>query len=599
MADPEHLRIARAGKSAWDSWRRAHPSDRADFSETDFTVGENRDIVFAGFEFEGDADFSNSIFGDTPIPYQIHGTGLRGSPNGAALFDGVVFRKPANFRSARFGRNARFDKAIFESGADFTDAQFLNGAEFSAAVFNSAGFSHTRFGEYATFNGALFVNGPEFERAVFGDRASFEGASFERAYFQMARFGHNANFSNSVFMAKDLAVQFDDAVFGDSALFKGAAFECRAYFSGTEFGDYACFDARDCIAFKDDAVTRAKILPERHRALYLGRVNAAHSQVFHDISFARAHFREGTLNRFGSEPLLDKIRLFFPRLLHSPESHRRRDLHFGPGASFRGRLLQGVCDFSRVRFDQPPDFSGIGQPDNLYLSGASFFLRGATWPRWRYWTTDTETATRIRRLRKLASDIHAEDAARDLLAFAQMAGLGIEWSMWWAKVVHPWDFHRMMRPAGVDNTQAGGRAAKTSWLRRIATSLWTAFGGVGRPFVWTVLTILYRALSDFGRSVVLPTFWFLASIVAFGVWYGTYATPVCSLKVVNALAIFTLAKSIPFASFSGKAVEDSVKVLFSDKIPLAVHTIGLLNGLVSAILIFLIIFAVRNRFRIG
>lgn len=435
--------------------------------------------------------------------------------------------------------------------------------------------------------------------AVFGNGARFEGASFEQAFFYMARFGYNANFDDSFFMAKDLAVQFNDAVFGDNASFKGAAFECRAYFSGSEFGDYACFDARDCIAFKDGAVARAKILPERYRALYLDRANAAHSQVFYDITFSRVHFAEETVNWSGSESLLDKIRQFFPRLLHSPESHRMKDLHPGPGASFRGRLLQGVCDFSRVQFDQPPDFGGIGQPDNLYLSGASFSVRGATWPRWRYWTTNTETATRIRCLRKLASDIHAEDVERDLLALARMVGLGIEWSMWWEKVVRPWDYHRMMRPAGLDNAQPGGSAANTSLLRRIATSLWSAFRGVGRPFVWTVLTILYRALSDFGRSVVLPTFWFLASIIAFGVWYGTYATPVCSLKAANALAIFTFAKSIPFASFSGKAVEESVKLLFHDDVPMAVHAIGLINGLVSAVLIFLIIFAIRNRFRIG
>ncbi|NGZ11201.1 MAG: pentapeptide repeat-containing protein [Nitrospira sp. LK70] len=372
MADPEHLRIVRAGKTAWDSWRRTHPSERADFSETDFTVGENRDIVFSGFEFEGDADFSHTIFGNTPIPYQIHGTGHRGSPDGAALFDGVVFHKDANFRYAQFGHNARFDKTVFESRADFTNTRFLNQAEFSAAVFNSASFSDAHFGEYATFEGVLFVEGPSFENAVFGNQARFEGASFEQAFFQMARFEHQANFGNSVFMAKDTAVQFDYAVFGDGASFKGAAFECRAYFSGAEFGDYTCFDARDRIAFKDDAVTRAKILPERYRALYLDRANAAHSQAFNDISFSRVHFGEGTVNRFRSESLLDKIRLFFPRLLHSPESHRMRDLRPGPGASFRRRILQGVCDFSRVQFDQPPDFGGIGQPDNLYLRAFPF-----------------------------------------------------------------------------------------------------------------------------------------------------------------------------------------------------------------------------------
>jgi len=599
MADPEHLRVARAGKSAWDSWRRAHPSERADFSGTDFTVGENRDIAFSGFEFEGDVDFSDTIFGDTPGPYHKGCPYRSGSPGAAALFDGAVFRKAANFRSARFGHNARFDKAVFESGADFTNARFLNCAEFSSAVFNSAGFSHARFGEYATFDGVLFLNGPSFDSAVFGNRARFEGASFERAFFQMARFGHEANFSNSVFMAKDMAVQFDYAAFGDGALFKGAAFECRAYFSGAEFGDYACFDARDPIDFENSAATFAESLPGLHRKIYAMRANAAHSQVFYDISFARVHFGEGMVNRYESEPLLDKIRLFFPRLLHSPQSHRMRDLHPGPGASFRGRLLQGVCDFSRAQFDQPPDFGGVGQADNLDLSGVSFSLRGKTWPRWRYWTTHTETATRIRRLRKLASDIHAEDAARDLLAIARMVGLGVEWSMWWTKVVRPWDSHRLMRPSELAHARSGRSAANTSWLRRIASSLWSALRGVGRPTVWTVLTILYRVSSDFGRSVVLPTFWFLSSIIAFGVWYGTYATPICSLKTANALAIFTLSKSIPFASFSGKAVEESVKFLFPDEIPMAVHGIGLINGLVSAVLIFLIIFAIRNRFRIG
>jgi hypothetical protein len=119
------------------------------------------------------------------------------------------------------------------------------------------------------------------------------------------------------------------------------------------------------------------------------------------------------------------------------------------------------------------------------------------------------------------------------------------------------------------------------------------------PAVWTVLTVLYRVLSDFGRSVFLPTLWFLASLVAFGVWYARYATLAWSPKAAKALATFTLANSIPFVSSSRKAFEDSVAILFPSGIPIPVHTIGLLNGLVSAVLLFLIIFAVRNRFRIG
>jgi len=117
--------------------------------------------------------------------------------------------------------------------------------------------------------------------------------------------------------------------------------------------------------------------------------------------------------------------------------------------------------------------------------------------------------------------------------------------------------------------------------------------------VWTVLTLFYRVLSDFGRSVVLPTLWLVVSLIAFGVWYGTYTPLALSPKTAKALATFTLANSIPFAGSSRKAFEDSVAVLFSSGIPNTVHIVGLLNGLVSAVLLFLIILAVRNRFRIG
>jgi uncharacterized protein YjbI with pentapeptide repeats len=480
MADPEHLRIARDGKGAWDSWRRAHPSARADFSGTDFTALENQNIVFSGFEFDGSADFADAIFGDTPIPYQKYGTGPRGSANGAALFSGAVFRGEASFLRTRFGHQARFDGVVFEKAAGFTDATFLNEAEFSAAVFGSAAFSHARFGDDARFGGVLFLEGPSFESAVFGDRATFEGASFERAFFYMSRFGHEPNFGDSVFAAKDMAVQFNDTVFGDNTSFEGAAFECRAYFNQAEFGDRACFEARDQVAFKDAVAVRAKTFPERYRDRYLTRAGAADSQAFHDISFSGARFGEGSVNRFGSESWVDRIRLFFPRLLHSPDSRRLKVLDPGPGASFRGRLLQGVCDFSRVRFDQPPDFGGVGQADNLDLSGASFSFRGGTWPRWRYWITDTATATRIRRLRKLASDIHAEDAERDLLALERMVELGLEWSLWWADVVRPWDYHRMLQLTGVDDERPARTAPRSPWLQRVATSAWSAIRGIGR-----------------------------------------------------------------------------------------------------------------------
>jgi hypothetical protein len=274
-------------------------------------------------------------------------------------------------------------------------------------------------------------------------------------------------------------VWFHDSVFGDNAYFRGTAFEGRAFFDGAEFGDRACFKARDQQAFTDAAAKRVKALPERYRELYLKRANAADPRAFHEIRFSAARFGEGEIDP-GGESAIDKIRRWLPRLLHSPETRRLRSpLDPGPGASFSGRLLQGGCNFSRVRFDQPPDFGDVGQADKLDLSGAAFSLRGAAWPRWRHWTTQTASATRVRRLRKLASDIHAEDAERDLLALARMVGLGIEWSMWWADVMRPWDPHGMARPAAVDAARPERRRRGHFWLR-LATSAWCWLRGVGR-----------------------------------------------------------------------------------------------------------------------
>jgi hypothetical protein len=94
MADPNHLTLARSGKSAWNAWRRTHPSVCADFSGTDFTAAENRDIAFSGFEFGDSTNFHKTVFGATPIGYQKHGWDPnRGSGNGAALFEGASFGK--------------------------------------------------------------------------------------------------------------------------------------------------------------------------------------------------------------------------------------------------------------------------------------------------------------------------------------------------------------------------------------------------------------------------------------------------------------------------------------------------------------------------
>jgi uncharacterized protein YjbI with pentapeptide repeats len=591
MADSKHLEVARAGTSAWNTWRLAHPSDHADFSGTDFTSAENRDIVFSGFEFGESANFNDTRFGDTPIGYQIYGVDPnRGSPSGAALFHGAVFGGDASFHRAKFGTEARFDGAVFEGSANFLDARFAGPSRFTGAVFGSVTFDGARFGNYTWFDGVLFVDHASFERTVFGEVARFDSAAFGTAYFSYSAFGPRPVFDDAFFADR---VQFEYATVGDYAWFRGAAFEAGAWFDATEFGGGASFEARDERAFNAAATEKAKLLPERYRELYLNRARAANPSAFQRISFSWARFCSEDPGRSTGESLILRIVRWPQRLLRwSPVpggSH-------SSGASFRGRTLHSVCDFSMARFDQPPDFGDIQQADNLDLGGTTFSFRASVWPRWRYWTTQTETVTRLRRLRALADEIHAVDAERDFFIMERMAERGIAWSVWRANVLRPWDFHQLMRATPVQGARRVWRRG-LDWSHRTATSVWFALRGVGRPAELTVLSIPYHVSSDFGRSVALPTGWVVISQFAFAFWYSRYITGGMSWHNAVALTTFTLANAIPFVGVSRKAFDSSADVLFTS-IPEGVHAIALVHGIVSAVLLFLIIFALRYHFRI-
>jgi uncharacterized protein YjbI with pentapeptide repeats len=440
----------------------------------------------------------------------------------------------------------------------------------------------------------LFIAGPSFEQTVFGEGASFEGASFENAYFGYSALGHDPTFNHAVFAQ---LVQFDYATFGDHAAFKGTAFNGPAIFDVSEFGDRANFEAGDPREFSEAATERAKSLPETHRELYLNRAKAADPARFNAISFSGAKFGSADFLRYNHGGLIGRI-LGWPKSLWHWSPFIMRSLDTGAGVTFSGRTVHGVCDFSRVRFEQPPDFGGVAPVDKLDLAGAVFSFRAFAWPRWRYWTTQTATASRLRRLRKLAKDIPAAEAERDLSILELMADRGIEWSAWWVRVVQPWDFHRQMRAKHHAENMKPVRRSTLGWLRAAAASACFALVGIGRPFVLTTLVLLYRVLSNFGRSVALPMFWFIVSLFAFGILYGRYVTGGIDWKMMRALSTFTIANAVPFVGASGRAVESSGTMLFSGGL-VEVHSIALAQGIASAILLFLVVLALRNRFRIS
>jgi hypothetical protein len=328
----------------------------------------------------------------------------------------------------------------------------------------------------------------------------------------------------------------------------------------------------------------------------LARAKAADPSGFEEISFCEA--------RFGfSHCAREKVALWILGLPQRLLDWSPQGIKNGPqyiGADFTGRTIRSMADFSRARFDQPPALGDIRQADSLDLAWVIFSFRGWAWPQWQYWTTRTDNATRLRRLRRLAKEIQAVDAKRDLFILERMAERGIAWSAWWANAKRPWDLHRQKRAIEDESARRPEWRRGLARLRGAATVAWFALRGIrpaGLPAVLTMLIFCYRYLSDFGRSVVLPSVWFIISLFAFGFCYSAYIIGGMLSKPVKALAVFTLANAIPFLGASRQAFGDSAAVLFP-RVPEGVHVIALIQGLVSTVLLFLIILAFRQHFRI-
>ena len=75
----------------------------------------------------------------------------------------------------------------------------------------------------------------------------------------------------------------------------------------------------------------------------------------------------------------------------------------------------------------PPDFSRSKERDRLSLTGTQFSFGEPI----RLWTTDPNVVSSLRRLRAIASQIHAVDAERDLFILERMAERGVHWNTWW------------------------------------------------------------------------------------------------------------------------------------------------------------------------
>ena len=142
------------------------------------------DYNFRGFVFVGDVNFSEYC----PVLELTHKHVLAKTANFRearfckdAIFDGIDFRGYTSFWRTRFHGEADFEEAVFREQVIFRKADFQEEASFLRAEFeNTANFKETKFHGEATFSAANFWEYTDFHGAEFEKGLDFNGAEFHK-----------------------------------------------------------------------------------------------------------------------------------------------------------------------------------------------------------------------------------------------------------------------------------------------------------------------------------------------------------------------------------------------------------------------------------
>ena len=525
-----NLKLADVTPLAESDWRdkgldRLPELATVTFRNVDFgNLYGSRPVIFSGFVFPPQMSFAGATFG-----YHVR-------------FKGSTFGDKATFADATFGVDADFTGATFSGRAHFDGATFGGGAHFDGATFGGwTRFAGATFGDGASFDGATFGGWTRFDGATFGGGAHFDGATFgDQVRCDRTTFGDRASFDGATFGAH---ARFNGATFGKHASFGGATFGDWARFAGATFGLGASFEGRTEDQLRD--ILKNAIPPTlpnaKHRDAWVNaRLSAAKPNRFGWISFAGANF-------LGE-------------------------------CSFIGRVFAGPVGFQAARFGKPPEFAGTEGHGFIDPHGMSVsFPRRWWWP-FANRGVQSETSARIRRLRKIMADIHAQDVERALFILERRAERAIAWNGVAAKPLYlaPWRF------------------LKTSGL--------------------TLLQVAYQALSNFGRSIVLPFVWLFASVAGFHAAYWQFwAKPVRALSFFDRdLISYSLGNLLPFVNTLSPARGEVLKRLFCPTdvsgacvasrfgeiiVPIRVELLALGEGIINAVLLFLLLQAIRNYFK--
>ena len=551
MATTNIISIAKKGHKHWNAWVSQNPGVEADFSNVDFTDPKVGITSFESFTLEN-ADFGGATFGDNfSFAYCKFGS----FPN----FSKSQFGAWATFESAEFGTHAKFFNASFGPSANFSysratgeiclsHAVFGEHAKFEHVSFSKAYFQSTYFDAYASFDNARFEYSPIFTSAEFGKSASFRETHFgSNTNFSECTFGSKSDFFKAKF---EFGAKFNQSEFGSMARFLSTEFNGSVEFNHCKFGNQAEFDHAKFAGFLSfQKSTLSQLASFQH-------VSFEHNIDFYGTSFkGQAIFYKVSFNKLA----------------------QFTDCQFGPKTYLSGKYGDGVV-FNGSIFGGVP-YIGLSAEDDKVL----FQLTGV---KFQNTEGDNDVVNRLQTLKSIADTTNSFNESRDLFILQRTAEL------------------RALSNRLKDELFC----SKINYSKRIQT----IFSYVVKSFLWRS----YGIFGDYGRSPLPPFLCFFILNICFYFLYKTlYYEPLFYLKKI-AIRDYTLANSVPFGRLLNPAFDTATQLLFQIQrietdqlgqqfvvshvlVPMNFQVLGIMQNFASAILIFLVLLAVRNFLKIG
>ncbi|MGI9344752.1 MAG: pentapeptide repeat-containing protein, partial [Gammaproteobacteria bacterium] len=392
----------------------------------------------------------------------------------AISFQGFTFDSDVDFSNYRFPA-ANFSSTTFTGEAIFSGAAFSGEAIFIGGKFKQqASFRKTKFSDWAHFNKAEFEQVVFFSHATFTGKSIFINAKFKQnSYFNYTTFTGEANFNEVEF---DQMVIFTRATFSDVANFGDATFRQETHFQMARFEGDANFSdikAEQALIFSlrgscFDGILRLSSSKPLGCVLDLTEVKNAHP-----ISLERIHC---TLKRYLPERLAWAEKKPIWKCLFTGLQFARDDKD-SEGLRVVGKLIPEHHGFDQTLPSMTDDpvservrkVEKLAQENPKYAQELQFATNGK----------DSE---RLRVLKKLAHENkdHTKALEYRVLEFQanRWSSLPQQSNSWWRHALH--------------------RGSQT--LRAISE-----FG--------------FWALSNYGRSMLLPAFWLLFLVLGMACAY--------------------------------------------------------------------------------